>query len=78
MDLEKTHVHPIFYGIALEIAELKTQKKGAAAISAFQRERKPPHLSRTEVQSICHKSENLKQVASFFSEMNSFSKAHSL
>ena len=52
MDLERTHVHPMFYELALEIAQLKTQKKGAAAISAFQRERNPPVLSHEELESI--------------------------
>jgi hypothetical protein len=52
MDLERTHVHPIFYDLALEIAQLKTKKKGAAAISAFQRERNPPTLSPPELESI--------------------------
>ena len=52
MDLESTHVHPIFYELALEIAQLKTHKKGAAAISAFRSERNPPTLSDEEVDSV--------------------------
>ncbi len=67
MDLEKTHVHPIFYELALEIAQLKTHKKGAAAISAFQRERNPPVLSHQEVESVFESdaSAKLVQVAPF-------------
>ena len=52
MDLERTYVHPLFYGLALEIAQLKTKKKGAAAISAFQREREPPTLSQQELETV--------------------------
>ncbi len=52
MDLERLYVHPMFYDLALEIAQLKTKKKGAAAISAFQRERNPPSLSHQEVEAI--------------------------
>ena len=68
MDLERTHVHPIFYELALEIAQLKTRKKGAAAISAFQRERNPPVLSHQEVESVFESdaSAKLVQVAPYF------------
>jgi hypothetical protein len=52
MDLERTYVHPLFYGLALEIAQLRTKKKGAAAISAFQREREPPTLSQQELETV--------------------------
>ncbi len=52
MDLERMYVHPMFYDLALEIAQLKTKKKGAAAISAFQRERDPPTLSHQDVETI--------------------------
>jgi hypothetical protein len=52
MKLERTYVHPIFYGLALEIAQLKTKEKGAAAISAFQREGEPPMLSPQELETI--------------------------
>jgi hypothetical protein len=68
MDLERTHVHPIFYELALEIAQLKTRKKGAAAISAFQRERNPPVLSHQEVESVFESDASVKlvQVAPYF------------
>ena len=52
IDLERTQVHPMFYDLALEIAQLKTKKKGAAAISAFQRKRDPPTLSQQELETI--------------------------
>jgi hypothetical protein len=69
MDLERTYVHPLFYGLALEIAQLKTKKKGAAAISAFQREREPPMLSQQELEAIFETdtSATLVQVAPDFS-----------
>ena len=52
MDLERTYVHPSFYALALEIAQLKTNKKGTIAISAFQRSREPPTLSQQELQAV--------------------------
>ena len=52
MDLERTHVHPMFYDIALEIAELKTKRKGADAISAFHHNRDPPRLLPQELETI--------------------------
>ena len=69
MDLERTYVHPLFYGLALEIAQLKTNKKGAAAISAFQSEREPPMLSPQELKIIfeADASATLGQVAPDFS-----------
>ena len=69
MDLERTYVHPLFYGLALEIAQLKTKKKGATAISAFQREREPPMLSQQELETIFETdtSATLVQVAPDFS-----------
>jgi len=68
MDLERTHVHPIFYELALEIAQLKTHKKGAAAISAFRSERNPPTLSDEEVDSVFASDAfaKLVQVAPYF------------
>ena len=51
-NLERTYVHPSFYTIALEIAQLKTNKKGTIAISAFQRSREPPTLSEQELQAV--------------------------
>ena len=62
MDLERTHVHPMFYDLALEIAQLKTKKKGAAAISAFQRERDPPTLSPQELETIFESDASAKLV----------------
>jgi hypothetical protein len=72
MDLERTYVHPLFYGLALEIAQLctsKTKKKGAAAISAFRRLKKPPVLSQQESKTIFETdtSSTLVQVAPDFS-----------
>ena len=52
MDLEQTYVHPSFYALALEIAQLKSSKKGAAAISAFQRAREPPTLTEQELEAV--------------------------
>jgi hypothetical protein len=54
MDLERTHVHPMFYDIAREIAELKTvtKRKGAVAIKAFCRNSHPPTLSPKELERI--------------------------
>ncbi len=52
MDLERTHVHPMFYDIALEIAELKTKRKGADAIRAFPRTSDPRTLSPEELEAI--------------------------
>ena len=52
MDLERTYVHPSFYAIALEIAQLKTNKKGTTAIVAFPRSREPPTLSEQELQAV--------------------------
>jgi hypothetical protein len=52
MDLERTHVHPMFYDIALEISELKTKRKGADAISAFRHIRSPLTLSIEELETI--------------------------
>ncbi len=51
-DLEMTYVHPLFYGLALEIAQFKTKKKGAAAIRAFQCQRRPPSLSQQDLEII--------------------------
>ena len=62
IDLERTHVHPMFYDLALEIAQLKTKKKGAAAISAFQRERDPPTLSPQELETIFESDASAKLV----------------
>jgi hypothetical protein len=72
MDFERTYVHPIFYDLALEIAQLKTKKKGAAAISAFQRERSPPTLSLQEVETIFESdaSAKLVQVTRHFEKQN--------
>jgi hypothetical protein len=69
MDLERTYVHPLFYGLALEIAELKTNRKGANAIRAFQHQTKAPMLSPEELKLIFEKdaSATLVQVAQFFS-----------
>ena len=69
MDLERTYVHPLFYGLALEIAQLKTKKKGATAISAFRRLKKPPVLSQQESKTIFETdtSSTLVQVAPDFS-----------
>jgi hypothetical protein len=50
--LEGTYVHPLFYGLALEIAELKTNRKGANAIEAFQRQKNAPKLSQQELETI--------------------------
>jgi hypothetical protein len=56
MDLERTYVHPLFYGLALEIAQVwsasRTKKKGAAAIQAVQRLRNAPVLSQQELETI--------------------------
>ena len=52
MDLERTYVHPSFYALALEIAQLKTNNKGTIAISAFRRSREPPTLSQQELQAV--------------------------
>ena len=62
IDLERTQVHPMFYDLALEIAQLKTKKKGAAAISAFQRERDPPTLSPQELETIFESDASAKLV----------------
>ena len=56
MDLERTYVHPLFYGLALEIAQVwstsKTKQKGAAAIQAIQRLKKAPVLSQQVLKTI--------------------------
>jgi hypothetical protein len=52
MDLEQTYVHPSFYALALEIAQLKSGKKGAAAISVFQSAREPPTLTDQELEAL--------------------------
>ncbi len=62
MKLERTHVHPMFYDLALEIAQLKTKEKGAAAISAFRRERDPPTLSQQELETILESEASAKLV----------------
>jgi hypothetical protein len=69
MDLERTYVHPLFYGLALEIAQVKTKRKGADAIKAFQRQKKAQMLSQEELETIFEKdaSATLVQVAQFFS-----------
>jgi hypothetical protein len=68
MDLERTYVHPLFYGLALEIAQVctsKTKKKGAAAIESFRRLKNPPVLSQQELKTIfeTNTSSTLVQVA---------------
>ena len=52
MDLEQTYVHPSFYALALQIAQLKSGKKGAAAITAFRRVRPPPTLTAQELEAV--------------------------
>ena len=61
-------MHPIFYELALQIAQFTTKQTGAAAISAFRRERNPPRLSRSDVQSVFESDASVKlvQVAPYF------------
>ena len=70
-DLEKTYVHPLFYSLALEIAQLKTNRKNRKnSISSFQRMRKKKaSLSQEELETIfkTDTSATLVQVAPDFS-----------
>jgi hypothetical protein len=63
MDLERSFVHPLFYDLALEISKLKTgKKKGAEAISYFQRQREPPLLTQQEIEAVFESDASAKLV----------------
>ncbi len=69
IDLEKTYVHPLFYSLALKIAQLKT-KRTKNAIRLFQRmQQRNASLSQQELETIFETdtSATLVQVAPDFS-----------